>query len=168
MNLYNRNIVCSIFKDGGKSWDYLDIIVDNFELVYQLGKNINYAVRAVINERNVGFFEPFVSYINNTITVISADDFTPKILLLQKSVFKSRKLQSIYAQEFDIENKKWIKERRIIMNGYIRKGPTGSGLIPKVSRDGMPVIDTIKDGTYVMVLKEVIEMKIIKYLLTVN
>ena len=152
-NLYNRKIVSSISKDGGKSWEDLDIIVDNFELAYQLGKNINDAVRAVINERNVGFFEPFVSYINNTITVIYADDFTPMLLLLQKSVFKSRKLQSIYAQEFDIENKKWIKERRIIMNGYIRKSPTGSGLIPKVSRDGMPVIDTMKDGTYVMVFE---------------
>lgn len=39
------------------------------------------------------------------------------------------------------------------MNGYIPKSPTGSGLIPKVSRDGMPVIDTMKDGTYVMVFE---------------
>ena len=152
-NIYNRKILSSISKDGGLTWEYVGIVVDNFELALQLGKTINDAVRAVINERNVGFFEPFVSYINNTITVIYADDFTPMLLLLQKSVYKSRKLQTIYAHEFDFENKVWRKERRIIMNGYISKSPTGSGLIPKVSRDGMPVIDTMKDGTYVMVFE---------------
>ena len=152
-NVYNRKILSSISKDGGITWEDLGVIVDNFDLALQLGKTINDAVRAVINERNVGFFEPFVSYINNTITVIYADDFTPMLLLLQKSVYKSRKLQTIYAQEFDYINKVWRKERRIIMNGYIPKSPTGSGLIPKVSRDGMPVIDTMKDGTYVMVFE---------------
>lgn len=101
-NIYNRKLVSSISKDGGKSWEYLGVIVDNFELAYQLGKNINDAIRAVINERNIGFFEPFVSYINNTITVIYADDFTPMLLLLQKSVFKSRKIQTIYSQVFDL------------------------------------------------------------------
>ena len=32
------------------------VIVDNFELAYQLDKNINDAVRVVINERNIDFF----------------------------------------------------------------------------------------------------------------
>ena len=39
------------------------------------------------------------------------------------------------------------------MNGYIAKGPTGSWLTPKVSRDGIPVIVTLKNCSYVMVFE---------------
>ena len=47
----------------------------------------------------------------------------------------------------------WSLERKIIMNGYIKKSPTNSGLLPRISRDGMPVLDVMKDGTYVMVFE---------------
>ena len=36
------------------------------------------------------------------------------------------------------------------MNGYLKKSPTKSGLLKRVSRDGMPVLDIMKDGTYVI------------------
>ena len=39
------------------------------------------------------------------------------------------------------------------MNGYIKKSPTKSQLNKKISRDGMPVTDVMKDGTYVMVFE---------------
>ena len=36
------------------------------------------------------------------------------------------------------------------MDGSIKKTPTGSGLIKRISRDGMPVATTMRDGTYVL------------------
>ena len=52
-----------------------------------------------------------------------------------------------------MKTQKWSLERKIIMNGYIKKSPTNSGLLPRISRDGMPVLDVMKDGTYVMVFE---------------
>ena len=37
------------------------------------------------------------------------------------------------------------------MDGSIKKSPTGSGLIERISREGMPVATTMKDGTYVLI-----------------
>ena len=150
---YNRKIFSSISKDGGKTWEDLGLIIDNFELAKRLGKSINDAFQAVIHESNVGFFEPFVQYFNNTITVIYADDFTPMLLLLSGSIKDSRKEQSIYSHKYDLSKKNWSIKRRIIMNGYIKKTPTKSQLNKKISRDGMPVTDVMKDGTYVMVFE---------------
>lgn len=150
---YNRKLFSSISNDGGKSWKDLDLIIDNFLLAEQLGKTIQDAFTACINEKNVGFFEPFVSFINNEITVFYADDFTPMLLSLIGSVDDNRKAQTIYSQIFDIKTYKWSKERKIIMNGYIKKSPSKSGLIKRISRDGMPVVDIMKDGTYVMVFE---------------
>ena len=79
---YNRKIFSSISKDGGKTWKDLGLIVDNFVLSDRLGKSLQDAYEAVIHESNVGFFEPFVQYFNNTITIIYADDFTPMLLLI--------------------------------------------------------------------------------------
>ena len=101
----------------------------------------------------MGFFEPFVQYFNNKITVIYADDFTPMLLLLTGSIKDSRREQSIYSHTYDIKKKRWSKKRKLIMNGYIKKSPTKSGLNKKISRDGMPVTDVMKDGTYVMVFE---------------
>ena len=39
------------------------------------------------------------------------------------------------------------------MNGYIKKSPTNSGLMIRPSRDGIPAIDIMKDGAYVMVFE---------------
>ena len=39
------------------------------------------------------------------------------------------------------------------MDGSIKKSPTGSGLIKRISRDGMPVATTMKDGTYVLIFE---------------
>ena len=150
---YNRKLFSSISKDGGKTWEDLDLIIDNFILAEQLGKAINDAFNACIQESTIGFFEPFVSFINNDITVIYADDFTPMLLSLIGVVDDNRRAQSIFSQTFDMKKKKWSSERKIIMNGYIKKSPTKSGLIERVSRDGMPVLDVMKDGTYVMVFE---------------
>ena len=121
------------------------------------------AYDAVIHESNVGFFEPFVQYFNNTITVIYADDFTPMLLLLTGSIMESRKEQSIYSHKYDMITKKWSKKRKLIMNGYIKKSPTNSGLNKKISRDGMPVTDITKDGTYVMVFEGTYRRESYKY-----
>jgi len=150
---YNRIIYSSISEDGGKSWNNLGLIVDNFILGKRLGKTKQQVIDAVIHESNVGFFEPFVQYFNNKITVIYADDFTPMLLLLKDSIKESRDEQSIYSHTYDMIRKTWSKKRKLIMNGYIKKSPTNSGLNKKISRDGMPVTDVMKDGTYVMVFE---------------
>ena len=75
------------------------------------------------------------------------------LLLLTGSVKESRREQSIYSHTFDIKTSKWSKKRKLIMNGYIKKSPIKSGLNKKISRDGMPVTDVLKDGTYVMVFE---------------
>ena len=160
---YNRKIFSSISKDGGKSWKELGLIVDNFLLAEKLGKNINQAIEAVIHEPNIGFFEPFVQYFNNTITVIYADDFTPMLLLLSGSIKDSRKEQSIYSHTYDLTRKKWSSKRKLLMNGYIKKSPTKSGLNKKISRDGMPVTDVMNDGTYVMVFEGTYRSKSYNY-----
>ena len=160
---YNRKIFSSLSKDGGKTWEDLGLIVDNFILAERLGKTKQDAIDAVKHESNVGFFEPFVQYFNNKITVIYADDFTPMLLLLTGSIKESRKEQSIYSHTYDMTNKKWSKKRKLIMNGYIKKSPTKSGLNKKISRDGMPVTDVMKDGTYVMVFEGTYRRECYKY-----
>ena len=160
---YNRKIFSSISKDGGKTWEDLGLIIDNFVLAKRLGKSMNDAIKAVIYESNVGFFEPFVQYFNNTITVIYADDFTPMLLLLSGSIKDSRKEQSIYSHTYDLIRKKWSSKRKLLMNGYIKKSPTKSGLNKKISRDGMPVTDVMKDGTYVMVFEGTYRRKSYNY-----
>ena len=150
---YNRKIYSSISEDGGKTWNDLGLIVDNFILAKRLGKTKQEAINAVMHESNVGFFEPFAQYFNNKITVIYADDFTPMLLLLKDSIKESRDEQSIYCHTYDMKRKIWSKKRKLIMNGYIKKSPTKSGLNKKISRDGMPVTDVMKDGTYVMVFE---------------
>ena len=102
---YIRKIFSSLSKDGGKTWIDLGIIIDNFALAKRFGKKKKDVMRAVLNEPNIGFFEPFIQYFNNKITVIYADDFTPMILLLNGSIKDSRKVQSIYSQTFDMKKK---------------------------------------------------------------
>ena len=160
---YNRKIYSSLSKDGGKTWKDLGLIVDNFNLAERLGKTKQEAIYAVKHESNVGFFEPFVQYFNNKITVIYADDFTPMLLLLTGSIKESRKEQSIYSHTYDMSKKTWSIKRKLIMNGYIKKSPTKSGLNKKISRDGMPVTDVMKDGTYVMVFEGTYRREDYKY-----
>ena len=71
----------------------------------RLGTTKQEAIKAVMHESNVGFFEPFVQYFNNKITVIYADDFTPMLLLLTGSIKESRKEQSIYSHTYDMFKK---------------------------------------------------------------
>ena len=146
---YNRKIYSSISKDGGKTWENLGLVVDNFDLAEQFGKTKYDAYFIMIQEINYkfGFFEPFVSLINNEVTVIYADDFTPMFLYL------NRYIQIIYSQTLDLKTMKWSKNRKIILDGSKKKSPTKSGLKERYSRDGMPVIDVMKDGTYVVVFE---------------
>ena len=150
---YRRKIFSSISKDGGNTWNKLGLIVDNFVLAKRLGKTKKEAIDSIKIVPKIGFFEPFVQFFNNKITVIYADDFTPMLLLLNGSIKESKKEQSIYSQTFDIKRKKWSTKRKIIINGFIKKSPIKSGLNKKISRDGMPVTATMKDGTYVMVFE---------------
>ena len=83
---YNRKIYSSLSKDGGKTWNTLGLIIDNFVLAQSLGKTKKEIIDTVLRESKVGFFEPFVQYFNNKITVIYADDFTPMLLLLIKRI----------------------------------------------------------------------------------
>ena len=150
---YNRKIVSSISKDGGKTWKNLGLIIDNFILTKRLGKTHNKAIEAIKHYNKAGFFEPFVQYFNNKITVLYADDFTSSLLLLAGSIDDSKKEQSIYSHTFDLNTNQWSTKRNLIMNGFIKKSPSKSGLNKRISRDGMPVTDIMKDGTYVMVFE---------------
>ena len=150
---YNRKIFSSISKDGGKTWKNLGLIIDNFILAKRLGKTKKEAIQAMKCYNKAGFFEPFVQYFNNKITVLYSDDFTSSLLLLAGSIGDSKREQSIYSHTFDFSTNKWSIKRNIIMNGFIKKSPTKSGLNKRISRDGMPVTDVMKDGTYVMVFE---------------
>jgi len=151
---YNRKLGCSISHDGGYTWENLGSIIDNFELSKRLGFTKIQAIQAVKDEDKVGFFEPFVMVINNEIKVFYADDFTPMVNhTINDDPYYNYMVQNIYTQTYNIEEKKWSNERTLIMDGSIKKSPTGSGLIKRISRDGMPVATTMKDGTYVLIFE---------------
>ena len=99
----------------------------------------------------VGFFEPFVIEVNNKITVFYADDFTPKLNKTIKG--ENYKVQNIYTQTLNLSTYKWLNRREIVMDGSVKKAPTESGLKNRISRDGMPVVTKMKDGTYVLVFE---------------
>ena len=151
---YNRKLGCSISHDGGYTWESLGSIIDNFELAKRLGFTKSQAIKAVKDEDKVGFFEPFVMLLNNEIKVFYADDFTPMVNhTINNDPYYNYMVQNIYTQTYDIKEQKWSDERTIIMDGSIKKSPTGSGLIKRISRDGMPVATTMKDGTYVLIFE---------------
>ena len=151
---HNRKLCSSISHDGGKTWENLGIIIDNFELAIKLGKTKKQAMEACQNEFKIGFFEPFVENINGNITVFYADDFT--IMVNQSISYKTEenyRAQNIYAQIFDINENKWSSERRIVMDGTIKRKPKGSEIEKRISRNGMPVINKMKNGRYVLVFE---------------
>ena len=151
---YNRKLGCSISHDGGYSWESLASIIDNFELAERLGFTKKQAFKAVKDEEKVGFFEPFVMIMNNEIKVFYADDFTPMINhTINDDPYYNYMVQNIYTQTYDTTSQNWSAERTLIMDGSIKKSPTGSGLIKRISRDGMPVATTMKDGTYVLIFE---------------
>ena len=151
---YNRKLGSSISHDGGITWENLGTIIDNFELAKKLGYTLRQAYKAVYNENKIGFFEPFVMPINDKISVFYADDFTPMINhTINDNPYYNYMVQNIYTQTYDIINQKWSEERKLIMDGSIKKTPTGSGLIKRISRDGMPVATTMRDGTYVLIFE---------------
>ena len=151
---YNRKLGCSISHDGGYTWESLGYIIDNFELAIKLGFTKKQAIEAVKNEDKVGFFEPFVMLLNNEIKVFYADDFTPMINhTINDNPYYNYMVQNIYTQTYNMATQKWSEERTLIMDGSIKKSPTGSGLIKRISRDGMPVATTMKDGTYVLIFE---------------
>ena len=151
---YNRKICSSISHDGGKTWENLGIVIDNFELAIKLGKTKDQAMEACFNEFKIGFFEPFVEEINGDITVFYADDFT---VMVNKSISnkteENYRAQNIYAQIFDIKKKKWSSNRRIIIDGTIKRKPKGSKIKKRISRNGMPVINKMKNGQYILVFE---------------
>ena len=150
----SRKLGCSISHDGGYTWESLGSIVDNYDLAKKMGKSQHDAIKAVQDEDKVGFFEPFVMLLNNEISVFYADDFTPMLNhTINDDPYYNYMVQNIYIQTYDIESQKWSEDRTLIMDGSIKKSPTGSGLIKRISRDGMPVATTMKDGTYVLIFE---------------
>ncbi len=153
-NQYIRKLHFSISHDGGESWDDGGDIVDNYELAEQYGKSEDLVTSAMSIEGRLGFFEPFVGLINNVPTVVYADDFTPGLLKpMGASISLNYKVQYLMTQTYDMDTNSWSEERKIIMDGSKAKSPTESGLIARISRDGMPVFDRMSDGTYVMVFE---------------
>ena len=151
---YNRKLCSSISHDGGKTWENLGVIVDNFELSLNLGKTKEQAMEACLNEFKIGFFEPFVENINGNITVFYADDFTIMVnQSISSKIEENYRAQNIYAQIFDINEKKWSPQRRIVMDGTIKRRPKGSEIEKRISRNGMPVINKMKNGQYVLVFE---------------
>ena len=151
---YNRKLGCSISHDGGYTWKSIGNIIDNYELAKKMGKTKHEAIKAVQDEDRVGFFEPFVMLLNNKISVFYADDFTPMLNhTINDDPYYNYMVQNIYTQTYSIENQKWSEDRELIMDGSLKKSPTGSGLIKRISRDGMPVATTMKDGTYVLIFE---------------
>ena len=149
---YNRKLGCSISHDGGYTWENSASIIDNFELSERLGFSKKQAFRAMKDQKKVGFFEPFIMMLNNEIKVFYADDFTPMINhTISDDPRLNYKVQNIYTQTYSVEKNNWSNERTLIMDGSMKKSPTGSGLIKRISRDGMPVATTMKDGTYVLI-----------------
>ena len=157
---YNRRLGSSISHDGALTWNNLGNIIDNFELSRKLGYTKIKAYKAVMDEERIGFFEPFVMEVNGEISVFYADDFTPMVNhTINDDPYYNYMVQNIYTQTYDIKNQKWSEERTLIMDGSILKSPTGSGLIKRISRDGMPVATTMKDGTYVLSLYYINDIK---------
>ena len=151
---HNRKICSSISHDGGETWTNLGIIVDNFELAERLGRTKLSAIKACEYENMIGFFDPFIEKINNQITVFYADDFTTVFTKpIGKENIDNYRAQNIYSQTFDIDKNKWSYERNIIIDGTIKNSPTNSNLKKRYSRNGMPVVNTMKDGTYVLVFE---------------
>jgi len=151
---HNRKLCSSISHDGGQTWEDLGIIVDNFELAIRLGKTKEQAIEACIKEFKIGFFEPFIENINDNITVFYADDFTVMInQSISNKTEDNYRAQNIYAQILDINKMKWSSERRIVMDGTIKRKPTGSEIRKRISRDGMPVINRMKNGKYILVFE---------------
>jgi len=151
---HNRKLCSSISHDGGKTWENLGIIVDNYELAIKLGKTKEQAMEACSNEFKIGFFEPFIENINGDITAFYADDFT---IMINQSISnkteENYRAQNIYAQIFDINKKKWSSKRRIVMDGTIKSKPKGSEIKKRISRNGMPVVNRMKNGKYVLVFE---------------
>ena len=151
---YNRKLCSSISYDGGKTWENFGVIIDNFELAIKLGRTKEEAYKACFNEFKIGFFEPFVEDINGDITVFYADDFT---IMVNKSISNKTednyRAQNIYAQILDINKKKWSSERRIVMDGTKKRKPKGSKIKKRISRDGMPTINKMKNGMFVLVFE---------------
>lgn len=148
---HNRKIVSSISKDGGKTWEDMGPIIDNFDFAIKLGRTKEEAIKACEYENRIGFSDPFIAKINDKITVFYSDDFSIAFMkLIGKTNDENYRSQNIYSQTFDIETKKWSSERKLIIDGTKKSKPTNTKLKKRITRNGMPVITTMKDGTYVL------------------
>ena len=111
-------------------------------------------MKACFDEFKIGFFEPFFENINGDIIVFYANDFT---IMINKSISskteENYRAQNIYAQIFNVNKNKWSFERRIVMDGTIKRKPKGSQIKERISRNGMPVINKMKNGQYILVFE---------------
>lgn len=149
-----RKLSFSISSDGGETWVDGGDIIDNYELSESLGYTSDKVTAAMTMKDNIGFYEPYVDLINNVPTVMYADDFTPMLIKARgASVSENHATQYLMSQTYDMDSMTWSSARKIVMDGTKEKSPTGSGLSPRISRDGMPVFARMKDGTYVIVFE---------------
>ena len=150
----NRKLHFAISSDGGETWVDGGDIVDNYILGESLGYTSDQVTTAMTLKNNIGFYEPYVDFINNVPTVMYADDFTPMLIKAKgASVSLNYATQYLMSQTYDMDSMKWSTERKIVMDGTKEKSPTDSGLAARISRDGMPVYARMKDGTYVLVFE---------------
>ncbi len=140
---YGRYIHCSISKDNGKSFQYHSTIEDN----YALGFSREHVDSTIQSYSNIGFYEPHFGIINNELTVMYADDFSPMAENVHGDKNLNYQSQYLISRVWDGTN--WVN-RKIIMNGAIQKTVGG---ITEISRDGMPVFDQMHNGTYVVVFE---------------
>lgn len=151
---HNRKIGSSISRDGGKTWEKLAPVIDNFELAQKLGMTKESAIKACEYENRIGFSDPFITKINNKITVFYADDFSIAFMkLIGETNDENYRAQNIYSQTFDIETKSWSSERNLIIDGTRKNSPSNSNLKKRITRNGMPVVNALKDGTYALVFE---------------
>ena len=143
-----KEMHCTLSKDGGLSWEYHSTIEDNYRTALELGKTIEDAKEALKNEPRIGFYEPHFGIINNKLTVMYADDFSPMLTNVRGDIALNYETQCIVSRTWNEIMKTW-ENRQIVLDGTI---PKVSG-INEYSRDGMSVFDQLSDGTYVLVIE---------------
>ena len=140
---YNWGIQSSISKDGGYTWSELGQVAatDDTDDYPDLDK-----VKYIINNKkdHGGLWEPFVCQCNGKILCFYSDDFGG----WYDDNPTDHEFQYLCSKELNLNgDRKWIN-RNIAVNGL--KIKTGSKLPQVTSRDGMPTIAQMSDGTYIM------------------
>lgn len=139
---YDCSIRSSISHDGGHTWAYYATVASIYD-----GRDYKYTdkVKEIVDANNDhgGLWEPFTYQVGNKILCYYSDDFGG----WYDASPNDHEFQYLCCKELDSVNKQWTK-RHICINGLEIK--ENSDLPQVTSRDGMPVVAKMHDGTYVM------------------